>query len=59
MDINSNGAFIVSWDFTRGKDEGILIVGSQQRGTLDIVNAFQGKEAYDIYKKLSTVKKNA
>ena len=55
--INSNSAYIVSWDFTRGKDVGVLIVGKQHNGKIDIVNAFQGQEAYDIYKKLSTVKK--
>ena len=55
--INSNGAYIVSWDFTRGKDVGVLIVGKQHDGKIDIVNAFQGQEAYDIYTKLSTVKK--
>lgn len=55
--INSNGAYIVSWDFTRGKDVGVLIVGKQHDGKVDIVNAFQGQEAYDIYTKLSTVKK--
>lgn len=54
---NSNGAYIVSWDFTRGKDVGVLIVGHQHDGKIDIVNAFQGQEAYDIYTKLSTVKK--
>ena len=54
---NTNGAYIVSWDFSHGKDVGVLIVGHQHDGKMDIVNAFQGDEAYDIYKKLSTVKK--
>lgn len=54
---NTNGAYIVSWDFTRGKDMGVLIVGKQDKGKMSIVNAFQGKEAHDIYEKLSTVKK--
>lgn len=52
---NTNGSYIVSWDFTN-EDTGVLIVGSQQDGKVTIVNAFQGEEAYDIYKKLSTVK---
>lgn len=52
---NTNGSYIVSWDFTN-EDTGVLIVGSRQDGKVTIVNAFQGEEAYDIYKKLSTVK---
>jgi hypothetical protein len=48
----TNDAYIVSWDFSND-DTGVLIVGHQKDGKVDIVNAFQGKEAYDIYKKLS------
>lgn len=54
---NTHGAYVVSWDFSHGKDVGVLIVGSQQNGKMDIVNAFQGQEAYDIYEKLSTLQK--
>lgn len=52
---NPNGAYIVSWDFSHGTDKGVLIVGEQKDGVMHIVNAFAGEEAYDIYKKLSTV----
>ena len=51
-----HGAYVVSWDFSNGKDVGILLVGEQKDGKMDIVNAFQGEEAEAIYKKLSTVK---
>lgn len=54
---NTSGAYIVSWNFSRGEDVGVLIVGKKSGKKIDIVNAFQGEEAYDIYKKLSTVKK--
>ena len=54
---NTNSAYIVSWDFSHGKDVGVLIVGKQENGVMKIVNAFQGQEAHDIYEKLSTVKK--
>lgn len=54
---NTNGAYIVSWDFSNGKDNDVLIVGQQKNDTMNIVNAFQGQEARDIYEKLSTVKK--
>lgn len=50
----TTGSYIVSWDFSNGEDTGILLVGSQHKGKVDVVNAFQGKEARDIYEKLST-----
>lgn len=50
------GSYIVSWDFSHGKDVGVLLVGKQTNDRVDIVNAFQGAEAEEIYKKLSTVK---
>lgn len=56
-EFEQNGAYIVSWDFSHGGDKGVLIVGRQQNGVMKVVNAFQGKEAHDIYERLSTVKK--
>ena len=53
-----SGAYVVSWDFSHGKDKSILLVGKQERGIMDVINAFQGEEAEEIYKKLSTVKKS-
>ena len=52
---NNNGSYIVSWDFSHG-DTGVLIVGKQENGTVTIVNAFQGKDAYDIYSRLTAKK---
>lgn len=52
-----NECLLVSVDFTQGEDTGVLIVGRQKNGKVDIVNAFQGLEAIDIYKKLITVNK--
>lgn len=54
---NSFGSYIVSWDFP-SEDTGVFIVGHQENGNVTIVNAFQGKEAHDIYEKL-TGKKDA
>lgn len=52
-----NECLLVSVDFTKGEDIGVLIVGRQEKeGKVNIVNAFQGQEAVDIYKKLITVK---
>lgn len=56
---NTSGAYIVSWDFSHGDDKAIFLVGEQKNGVMSIVNAFQGQEAIDIYKKLSKVKNNA
>lgn len=52
-----NECLLVSVDFTQGENAGVLIVGRQKNGKVDIVNAFQGQEAIDIYKKLITVNK--
>ena len=57
--MKSTDSVIVNWDFSRGKDAGILIVGSQQNGRVDIINAYQGKEAYELYRKLTVKKKGA
>lgn len=46
---------LVSVDFTNGKDVGVLIVGRKlPNQSVNIVNAFQGKEAEDLYLKLIT-----
>ena len=55
---NYFGSYIVSWDFS-DEDTGVLIVGHQENGNVTVVNAFQGEEAYDIYKKLSGEAKDA
>lgn len=52
-----NECLLVSVDLTKGEDTGVLIVGRQKNGKVDIVNAFQGQEAADLYRKLTTVKK--
>ena len=39
------------------KDNTVLIIGKKlPRGTLDIINTFQGEEATELYKKLTTKK---
>lgn len=54
--MKDSGCVLVSWDFSRGKDVGVLIVGEQKNGRVDIINAFQGEDAVAIYKKLTTRK---
>lgn len=51
-----NESLIIGVDFSK-RDDGVLIVGRQKNGEVTIVNAFQGKEAFDIYEKLITAKK--
>lgn len=44
---------LVSIDFGENADESVLIVGRKYPNqSVDIVNAFKGKEAIDIYDKL-------
>ena len=57
--MKSTDSVIVNWDFSRGKDVGVLIVGSQKNGKMDVINAYQGKEAYKLYRKLIIQKKGA
>ena len=53
--MNVNECLLVGVDFTKGEDKGVLIVG-RKKATVDveIINAFRGEEALDIYKKLTT-----
>lgn len=52
------GNFIIGYDFSKGLDKEILIVGKQtaRNKPVEIVNAFQGKEAREIYEKLTSKK---
>ena len=45
-----NESLIIGVDFAK-RDDGVLIVGRQKNGEVTIINAFQGKEAFDIYEK--------
>lgn len=55
---STNGALIVSWDFSHNGDKHILLVGRKHpKKDVEIINAFQGKEAHDIYEMLTTKKK--
>lgn len=56
--MKSTDSVIVSWDFSRGKDVGVLIVGHQKNGQVEVINAYQGEEAYELYRRLTIQKKN-
>lgn len=55
-EFETNGAVVVSWDFSHDSDKGVLIVGRQIKKEMKVINAFQGQEARDIYEKLITKK---
>ena len=48
---------LVGFNAAHGEDQAVLIIGRRPVGeALDIVNAFQGDEAVELYKKLVTKK---
>ena len=51
--VETEDCILVGWSFT-DKDHGVLIVGKQNGGKTDIINAFQDEEAKEIYKLLTT-----
>ena len=51
-------SLLIGADFSKGEDVGVLIVGERVNGNTQIINAFQGQEAIDIYKKLVGEKPN-
>jgi hypothetical protein len=55
--MKNTGALIVSWDFSHGKDYDVLLVGQKKPGKdVEVINAFKGEEAFEIYEKLTTKK---
>lgn len=53
---NLSDTILVSISFSE-KDKGVLVVGRQRKNhSIEIVNAFQGDEALELYKKLVTKK---
>lgn len=51
-------SILVSYDPSNGEDIAILLVGEKKPGKpVEIINAYQGKEAEDIWKKLTVRKK--
>lgn len=54
------GSVIVSYDDTNGKDHSILIVGRKRMNqSVEVINAFQGQEAEELYKKLTTPRRTS
>lgn len=50
-------SLIIGFNSSAGKDGSVLIVGRKKpREAVDIINAFEGEEALELYKKLVTPK---
>lgn len=51
---SSNNVLLVGFDNAHGDDVAVLIVGKKRTNqSVDIINAFQGQEAIELYEKLS------
>ena len=57
MDNYKPDTILVSFEPSNSEDTCVLIIGRKRMNeSIEIVNAFQGKEALELYKKLITVK---
>ena len=55
--LETTSSLIIGYDHTHGEDKAVLIVGEKKKGqNVDIINAFAGKEANDLWAKLTTKK---
>lgn len=58
MNLNISGSLLVGYSFSDNGDHPVLIVGKKdKKQAVEIINAFEGDEAVDIYKKLVGNKK--
>lgn len=52
--MNTTDSLIIGYDFTNGTDDTVLIVGRKTAGEVaEIINAFHGQEAVEIYQRLT------
>ncbi len=58
--VSPTEVLLVSFDLTHGEDNRLCIVGKKDSNnkTVTIVNAFEGQQAEEIFKLLTTVIKN-
>lgn len=50
----ASGSLLIGFDFSKNGDTNVLIVGKQKKGKVEIINAIQGKEAEELYTRLTT-----
>lgn len=54
MENSLTGSIIIGYNFS-AKDKGVLVIGKKTKGqATEVINAFEGKEAYDLFQKLIT-----
>lgn len=57
--MDKTSSLIIGYDFSH-EDTGVLIVGQKKQGqTVEVINAFEGDEARELYQKLITRKKSS
>lgn len=57
--MKASDTILVGWDYSKGNETSVLIVGRKRMNqSVEIINAFQGKEAEELYQKLVTVKED-
>jgi hypothetical protein len=53
------GSLIIGYDIDHSTDNTVLIVGKREPNqSVKVINAFEGEEAYELYKKLITKKES-
>lgn len=58
MSDTGTDTLLVGFDQSNGEDHTVLVVGRKQKNqAVDIINLFDGKEAEELYRKLTTVVK--
>lgn len=58
--MKTTDSVIVAYDVTNGVDKALLLVGKKKLNkAADIINAFSGKEAEELWLKLTTIKEKA
>ena len=58
---NSEGSFVIGWDFSKGEGhvrDTLIVMQGDRNNKMKVINAFYDKEAHDIYNKLATKKED-
>ena len=59
LENHTTTSLIIGYDISHTSDNKVLVVGKRgPSGSVEIVNAFQGDEAEELYNKLITKKEN-
>ena len=55
--MNTTGSVVVGYDYKEDSDTAVLLVGQKNpKMDIQIINAFEGDEAKELWKKLTTIK---